>query len=255
MSLISSYSNNSLSRYPDISKLRDEAVKLGTIANDWAFIVSLVSFNRPELDELVEQLQVIEGLIWELPERLFDGDSAQFFGSLGLGHDLSNWLAQYSDGRRLSPIRWDMIPSKKGWKVIELNIGVCLGAMNFNLLREPFAAAGLVAPVSSWPESLQLLIEHIRKQYPELRPDAHISLLEDDLVYDRYKFFLDSLTAYFKKHSGFKISAGPVSSTLYLEGKVYSGGESLDAFIGMFTVEEIFSDPIRYAGLIEGLEK
>ncbi|MBJ7264108.1 MAG: hypothetical protein JHC61_10450 [Burkholderiaceae bacterium] len=239
-----------------MSPYRATALEAGVIAPNWHWIESPLAFDSFELDLLTRRLACIESLIFDLPQRLFRGDHAAFYETLGLEADISRWLCRFRNRACMTPLRWDLVPTREGWKLVEINAGVCMGGMNFELIQGVYtqmrdADQKIVPP--QWPSSLQALIDFLVRCNRDCQTGACVALLEDDDVFECYGFFLDSLVRYFTAHSPWQIVSGKVSSLAKKKDAIYLHGKPVDAVLGMFCARDMFRHPARYRTLTEGL--
>lgn len=216
--------------------IRRKAIEMGIIYPQWDFIVSPVIFRKNPLTSLIKKLSILERLIIDLPQRIFNGDNESFFQYLGIPLTLKSFLLNYQKPKSNNfPIRWDLMLTESGWKLLELNTGYALGGINSCRIEEVYRfltnSNHLYFPnaFSSILNSLEL-------------PVTNCMIIADvPGQYEKYLFFTRSLVEGFQKEYSGEVVYASLIETIADRQQLILNGKKIDKVMPLFTLAELFS--------------
>ncbi len=135
--------------------------------------------DKAVAEDLGDRLSRLYDILLSLPDRLYGGDIRALAASVGWS-PLQVETVLRSDGtpRKVPRMaRSDLYQEKGGFKLLELNVGSPLGGfdtqlMNHAMLRQPYVAEFAAREGLTHVDTLQLLVDMWRTEYPALDFDA-----------------------------------------------------------------------------------
>lgn len=239
--------NNDNKFFYEVKEFRKKAVNLGVIDKKWNLLLAYALYDKINLSILQNNLHILEKLILDLPNRLFNGNFSAFLKLLKINENLIQFSLPLCNSLHSFPIRWDMIPTEYGWKILELNSGYCLGGLNGYHLSKDIKKI-IKNECNRIPNAFLNLIKQIKSQF-NLPSNSKIAILETDKVINDYNFYLNSLVRGLNQYSDFEFIAGSLSEIKKINGNLFLKNQLITAFIPMFTIEELFED-IHYGKII-----
>ena len=241
-------------RSSDVFAEREEAIRLGIIDRDWTYISTPLVLKEESIHDLQEDLSIISRLIFDLPNRLHNGNGFNFFRSLGFQSPLAELMSNQSPIGVQVPLRWDLMSQGDECKILELNTGYALGGANFSLLRDFYDQNDLQRKGQfSLADSMAAIIDLMKEQLNGLPEDSTLALLEEDELYEKYEFFLKSFSRYIEKHTAYRVIVGPASKVCFEKENPSIDLIKVDAFLGMFNIFEMFEKWGKYGPFVEAL--
>ena len=245
---------NFSSKIDDAIAAREEAVRLGLIDRSWTYIFTPLALKEEAFQKLQDDLDIISKLIFDLPNRLYNGDTFKFFRALGIESALAELMSDFMPMGVQVPLRWDLMSQGNDCKVLELNTGYALGGANFSLLRDFYDQPALgMKEQFSLADSMTAIIGLVKEQLNGLPRNASIALLEDDELYEKYEFFLKSFSRYLEKHTDYRVIIGPASEVCFESEYPYINSIKIDAFLSMFNASEMLEKWDKYRPFVDAV--
>jgi len=234
-----------LSQQDRMTDFRSKAENCGLISPNWNFLASPIAFREEGFDQLVAQLAVLESLIFDLPNRLFKGSQRQFSESLGIDKHIADFLELIDEVPVKPPLRWDLVPSIEGWKILELNAGACLGGFNgypLYLCYSKLANLSNNKVSDHFPNAIAFYSRRILRNIVQ---DEKLKLFvaETKQYYSDYEFFLNSIVDDLNRINLLPVQA--IKSCDIEDNRAY--------LLPMFTVEELLDTNNEHQRLVDGL--
>lgn len=242
----------------DLAKLYDVTLDGGVISSKWDFYATPIFIPFRVTQDLVKNLKILEDLILDLPKRLFKNDWKAFYNSLQLSPPIIEALFKYGQKEVVFPLRWDLIPTQNGWKIIELNAGYCLGGMVNYHLNETYSKLankyGFKLDNEIIPNCFQSIMNNIKSRM-NMTDKMTIAILEVPEVYHEYKFYIDALEKGLNSVSSLKIVSGAITDLKIKLGFLHLNNHPIQAVLPMFTIEELIQNQEQNFSLIQALEE
>lgn len=226
--------------------LRQVAVNKGLIAPDWNFLVNPIQFSHIEFNRLVQRLAILENLVFDLPNRLFSGNYSAFYRAVGLNQDQAEFLLSVPEAQVRPPLRWDLMPTPNGWKVLEINAGACLGgflgAEVFSDYLELGSQLGYL-PKDIFVNSFEPYSRQIA-QFAGLGVNEEIFVTETEAYFEKYGFHLQGMVR--------GLNAVGLSAQKIRSDRITNAHKHI---LPMFTLEELLSEENSHGHLISLLRR
>jgi hypothetical protein len=240
----------------DLAELYDVSLNGGLNSSEWDFYATPIFIPPRVAQDLGEKLKILEKLIFDLPERLFEGDWKAFYNSLQLDPPIIEALLKYGQKKVMFPLRWDLIPTENQWKIIELNAGYCLGGIGNFHLNEAYSKLahkyGFKLHNEAIPNCFQAIINNIKMRLSLTDKEA-IAILEVPEVYHKYKFYIDALEKGLNSVSSWQFLSGPTTDLEMKLGSLHFRNQPIQAIVPMFTIEELIQNQQQNFSLIQAL--
>lgn len=247
------YSTNFLNNINYATKMRSEAIKSGIISPDWEWLLTSLIYDTEQLNILEKSLNIIENVM----NDILLSESHQL-DELMCNLNIPNWMGQYifldNQGAAV-PLRWDIIFTKSGWKIIEINTGFCLGGLNafsINDFRDHFySLSDSTLNVPALDNSLHFIDNAISSFVKE---EVFIPIIETKEGYDNYGFYLQSFTNEMNKQQGRVYIPGTIDDFCFERQSVFFKGQPVNYFIPMFNLYELSEEDSVNASFLHAIK-
>jgi hypothetical protein len=210
--------------------------------------------NRPGLLEagdvvtIERDLSTLLDLLVSMPDRLFDGRTAQMCERVGINGPARRAVLDTAGDTSVVLARADVVRSPHGLKAIELNVHSSLGGMEIGPLNETFQKLPvysdfLRAEALSYHDPLEsILSEVVRAAADRGITTPTVALVDWPTTYPVYERALDQVCALMRAH-GVDAMHTHVGRLTERNGHLWCGTTKIDVLYRIFMLEDIPEQP------------
>jgi hypothetical protein len=219
--------------------------------------------NRPGLLEaadvstLEQDLSTLLDLLTSLPNRLFDGRTAQMCERVGIDGPARQAVLDTADESSVLLARADVVWALQGPKAIEFNIHSSLGGMDIGPLNQAFVGLPvysdfLRAESLTYVDPLDSILAEIMQAAAArgMTGTPTVALVDWPTTYPVYEQVLDRVCALMRGR-GIDAIHTHVGRLESRDGYLWSGGVRIDVLYRIFMLEDIPEAPELIAPIIE----
>lgn len=230
--------------------------KEGTFRSGVPLLNRPVFLNAADYRGVADDTAALHALLWELPDRLFDGDIARMATAVGMRPPEVRAIVRSQELPCFPIGRADFYRTSNGFKMLEFNSGGNIGGWDFGKILDRSLTDG---SFQAFAAAEQLTYDDprpavVRALMPGLRDAPFVAIVGCPGGYDPSKPSFPTLVARFAE-VGIEAAGCHLGQLEELNGRLYLAGRLVDVVHRMFSVADLIDDPAmpRLVDMLEAI--